>query len=381
MVVSAILARPASPRQCAGTRYHGLVRQGDAGRSEVGRFSTYAIVAASLLVITVALYALRPYLSLATVVLVYLLVVFLVATRQGRGPSLFASVLAVLLANYFFTVPYHTLAVSSPQDVISLLVFLIVAEATSRLTIERQRLQREAAEAEILSILLSSVSHDLRTPLASIRMAATALLHPEAQWDDAARRELLETIDGEASRLSRLVGNLLDLSRIQAGALHPRKEPHEVHEVVARAVDALADRLRAHQVRIDVAPDVPLVPMDFTLVENVLVNLLDNSARNAPEGSEIRILVRQRPDAVHVRVENDGPPIPREIAGEIFRRYVTGRHRQGTGLGLVICRGLIEAHGGRIWVEQPGDPGARFVFTLPAREALAPVGERPLASS
>lgn len=327
------------------------------------------------------LFALRAYLSLATVVLVYLLVVFLVASRIGRGPSLFASVLAALLANYFFTVPYHTLIVASPQDVLTLGVFLVVAEVTSRLTIERQRLQREAAEAEVLSILLSSVSHDLRTPLSSIRMAATALLQAGVRWDDDARRDLLETIDSEASRLSRLVGNLLDLSRIQAGALHPVKEPHEVQEVVARAVDVMADRLRAHQVRIDITPDVPLIPMDFTLVENVLVNLLDNSARNAPEGSEIRIVVRPHPDAVLVRVENDGPPIPTEIAGELFRRFVTGQHRQGTGLGLAICRGLIEAHGGRIWVERPGEPGARFVFTLPGQEALAPVGERPLAPS
>jgi len=365
------------------TRYHGFVRADLRRRSAAGTFRVYpyAIVAAALMFITVVLFALRAYLSLATAALVYLLVVFLVAIRQGRGPSLFASVLAVLLANYFFTEPYRTLVVSSPRDLISLLVFLVVAEATSRLTIERQRLQREAAEAEILSILLSSDSHDLRTPLSSIRMAATALLQVEARWDDAARRELLETIDSEASRLSRLVGNLLDLSRIQAGALRPVKEPHDVQEVVARAVDASQDRLGAHEVRIDVAPDVPLVPMDFTLVENVLVNLLDNSARNAPEGSAIRIIVRPDHDAVLVRVENDGPPIPTEIAGELFRMFVTTRHRQGTGLGLAICRGLIEAHGGRIWVERPGEPGARFVFTLPVQEALAPVGERPLAPS
>lgn len=345
------------------------------------RILPYAVVAAALLLISLVLSALRTYLSLAAAVLVYLLVVFLVAIRLGRGPSLFASVVAVLLANYFFTEPYHTLVVSSPRDLISLLVFLVVAEITSRLTIERQRLQREAAEAEILSVLLSSVSHDLRTPLSSIRMAATALLQVEAHWDEAARRELLETIDSEASRLSRLVGNLLDLSRIQAGALHPVKEPHDVQEVVARAVDASADRLRSHDVRIDVAPDTPLAPMDFTLVENVLINLLDNSARNAPEGSAIRIIVRPDHHAVLIRVENDGPAIPAEIAGDLFRKFVTSRHRQGTGLGLVICRGLIEAHGGRIWAEHPGEPGARFVFTLPVDEMLAPVGERPLAPS
>jgi K+-sensing histidine kinase KdpD len=355
------------------------------GRQQAGerarRISPYALALASLLLVTLVLFALRAFLSLATVVLAYLLVVFLVALREGRGPSLFASVAAMLLANYFFTAPYHTLVVTSSQDIISLLVFLIVAEATSRLTLERQKLQREAAEAEILSIILSSVSHDLRTPLSSIRMAATALLHADGRWDDAARRDLLETIDSEATRLGRLVGNLLDLSRIQAGGLQPRKELHEVHEVVARAVDALADRLRGHHVWTDVAPDLPLVPMDFTLIENVLINLLDNSVRNAPEGTEIRVIAQAGEDAVTIRVENDGPPIPPEIAGEIFKHFVTGQHRQGTGLGLVICRGLVEAHGGRIWVERPGAPGARFVFTLPAKEALAPVGEHPLVPS
>jgi two-component system sensor histidine kinase KdpD len=345
------------------------------------RVVPYTVVAAGFLLTSLLLFAVRGYLSLATAVLVYLLVVFLVAIRLGRGPSLFASVLAVLLANYFFTEPYGTFVVSSPRDLISLVVFLAVAEITSRLTLERQRLQREAAEADILSVLLSSVSHDLRTPLSSIRMAATALLQVEAHWDDAARSELLETIDSEASRLSRLVGNLLDLSRIQAGALHPVKEPHDVQEVVTRAVDASQDRLRAHEVRIDVAPDIPLVPMDFTLVENVLVNLLDNSARNAPEGSAIRVIVRPGHNVVLIRVENDGPPIPAEIAGELFRKFVTSRHRQGTGLGLSICRGLIEAHGGRIWAERPGEHGARFVFTLPVDEMLAPVGERPFAPS
>lgn len=341
----------------------------------------YAAAGGALALTTVGLSALRAYLSLATVTLVYLLIVFLVALRAGRGPGLFASALAALAATYFFTRPYHTLIVASPQDIISLLVFLIVAEATSRLTIERQRLQREAAEAEILSILLSSVSHDLRTPLSSIRMAATALLQTEARWDEASRRDLLETIDGEASRLCRLVGNLLDLSRIQAGALHPRKEPQEMQEVIARAVEALAGRLRGHEVRVAVAPDLPLVPMDFVLVENVLVNLLDNSARNAPEGTEIRIIAQRARDAVLVRVENDGPPIPRDLGGEIFKRVVIGPHRQGAGLGLVICRGLIEAHGGRIWVERPGEPGARFVFTLPLQEAPALAGERPLVPS
>ena len=349
------------------------------------RSSTYALVTAALLVLTAGLSTLRSYLSLATVVLIYLLVVFLIASRWGRGPSILASVLGVLAANYFFTVPYYTLSVASPQDVLTLVVFLIVAETTSRLTIERLRLQREMADTEILrrtdevkSVLLSAVSHDLRTPLSAIRMAATGLLQPGGRWDDDARRELLETIDSEASRLSRLVGNLLDLSRIEAGVLRPVKEPQEVQEVVARAVDAMHDRLRAHRVHVDVPPDVPLVPMDLTLIENVLVNLLDNSVRNAPEGTAIRVIARWEPGAVVVRLENDGPPIPPELSGEIFKRFVSAEpNRQGTGLGLAICRGLIEAHGGRIWVDRPGGVGARFAFSLPVPDTVTTVGEHP----
>ena len=329
----------------------------------------YALVVLVMAAITGGLIAVRPHLSLATVTLLYVLVVFLTASRLGRGPSLLASLLAVLAANYFFTVPYNTLVVASPQDVLALLVFVFVAETTSRMAARQQK----AAEAEILrktdelkSILLSAVSHDLRTPLSSIRVAATALLQQNVRWQDDVRRDLLQMIDSEAARLSRLVGNLLDLSRIEAGALRPLKEPQDVQEVVARAVDATGDRLQAHPVHVDVDLHVPLVPLDFTMIENVLVNLLDNAGRNAPDGSDIRIAVRADGRDVIVRVENDGPGIPAEIAGQIFNRFATSHQgRRGTGLGLAICKGLVEAHGGRIWIDQPGEPGARFAFSLP----------------
>ena len=337
--------------------------------------TAYVLVVLIMAAITGGLIIVRPHLSLATVALIYLLVVFLAAGRLGRGPSILASLLAVLAANYFFTIPYNTFVVASPQDVLALLVFLFVAETTSRMAARQQK----AAEAEILrktdelkSILLSAVSHDLRTPLSSIRMAATALLQQDVRWQDDVRRDLLQMIDSEAARLSRLVGNLLDLSRIEAGALRPLREPHEVQEVVARAVDAAGDRLQAHRVSVDVDPNTPLVPLDMTMMENVLINLLDNAGRNAPEGSQIRMVVRPDGANVVVRVENDGPGIPPELAGQIFNRFATANQgRQGTGLGLAICKGLIEAHGGRIWVERPGEPGARFAFSLPVEMRTA----------
>jgi two-component system sensor histidine kinase KdpD len=247
--------------------------------------------------------------------------------------------------------------------------------------IERLRLQREAAEAEVLrktdelkSALLSAVSHDLRTPLASIRIAATGLLQEDLRSNEDARRELLRMIDTEAARLARLVNNLLDLSRIEAGVLRPEKELCDLQEVVARAVDYLDDRLRGHRVVVDIPPDLPLVPLDFTEIEDVLANLLDNAIRHSPEGSTIHISATQRNREVLVLVENQGPPIPVEAAGQIFDRcYRAQRDRRGVGLGLAICKGLVEAHGGRIWVERPGEPGARFAFTLPMADAATPV--------
>ena len=317
--------------------------------------------------------ALRGSLGLATVSLIYLLVVFLCAVWLGRGPGLTVSLLSFLALNFFFTPPYHTLRVASSEDVIGLLVFLLVAEMTARIVLDRMRLQRDAAEAEALrktdelkSALLSAVSHDLRTPLASIRIAATGLLQQDVRPDEQARRELLQMIDSEAARLARLVGNLLDLSRIEGGVLKPAKDWRDLQEVIARAVDDMHDRLSGRQVLVTAPSDLPLVALDFTQIEDVLVNLLDNAVRFAPDDTPIRISASKRDDAVVVQVENAGAPIAPEVAERIFDRfYSVQRDRRGLGLGLAICKGLVDAHGGRIWVEQPGEPGARFAFTLP----------------
>ncbi|HEY3247841.1 MAG TPA: ATP-binding protein [bacterium] len=335
--------------------------------------------------VTGMLVGLRPSLHLATVALIYLLQVFLAALLWGRGASLTAGLLSFLSLNYFFTVPYGTFRVASTQDVISLLVFLFVAEMTARLVTmlrEREAEARqkgwEAAQVDALrktdqlkSALLSAVSHDLRTPLSSIRIAATGLLQNELHANEEARRELLEMIDAEAARLARLVNNLLDLSRIEAGALTPEKEWTDLEEVAARAVDHQQHQAPHHRVVVDFPPSLPLVPLDFTQIENVLANLLDNAVRYSPEGTPIHVRARREDGEVVVQVENEGPPVPVEAASQIFERfYRVQRDGRGIGLGLAICKGLVEAHGGRIWVERPGESGARFAFALP-------VGEHP----
>jgi two-component system sensor histidine kinase KdpD len=345
----------------------------------------------ALAVATAVLVSLRSYLGLATVALIYLLVVFVSALLWGRGPSLTSAIAAFIALNYFFTVPFHTFVVASTQDVITLLVFLFVAEMTSRLVAQLRRreadarlrlvqaelLRQKEAEAEALrktdelkSELLAAVSHDLRTPLSSIRVAATALDQNGIHWGDETRHEMLRMIDTEAARLSRLVGNLLDLSRIEAGVVHPQKEWRSLDEVVARAIDDLGDRLREHRVTVQIPESLPLVPLDFTHIEDVFVNLLENAVRHAPPGTEIRISAQVNGSNVIAQVENDGPPVSVEAADEVFNRFYSGRSAyHGTGLGLAICKGLVEAHGGRIWVERPGERGARFALALPLSDA------------
>lgn len=254
--------------------------------------------------------------------------------------------------------------------------------------IERVRLWREAAEADMLrktnelkSSLILAVSHDLRTPLFSIRMAATALLKKEVARRVIARRELLKSIDIEAERLSRLVGNLLDLSRIEAGVLRPAKGWHNLREVVARAVDRLSDRVSERRAIVtDIPADLPLVSLDFTQIEDVLLNLLDNARRHSPEGAGIRITAYRLGLEVVVQVENEGPPITAAVSENLFDRFYTGPGSgSSSGLGLAICKGLVEAHGGRIWVERPGEPGARLAFALRLEETPTEVGEQPPA--
>lgn len=270
------------------------------------------------------------------------------------------------------------------------------SEATERLletlaiyigeVIERVRLWRDAAETEMLrktnelkSSLISAVSHDLRTPLFSIRLAATSLLNTEVARDAGTRRELLRSIDTEAERLARLVANLLDLSRIEAGVLQPVKAWHDLHEVIARAADRLSEPASGPRAVVsEIAADVPLVSLDFTQIEDVLWNLLDNARRHSPQDRAVRVTAHRNGAEVVVQVENDGPAIPAAEAERVFDRFYTVPGAEGSsGLGLAICKGLIEAHGGRIWVERPGEPGARLAFALPVNEVPDEVGELP----
>lgn len=254
--------------------------------------------------------------------------------------------------------------------------------AQGALALERARLAQAETRAEVLaesdklkSALLSSVSHELRTPLATIKAAVTSLQSETVQWASQARMELLTAVEDEADYLNLLVGNLLDMSRIEAGALQPQRQ----WDILAEIVSGVARRLRRvterHQLEVDVPDDLPLAPVDHLELERVFINLIDNSVKYAPPNTTIGVRALVQDDAwLLVQVSNEGPPVPEEQLRHIFEKFhrVTDAGRvTGTGLGLSICKGIIEAHGGRIWAENlPG--GFAFNFTLPLNWDGAP---------
>ena len=235
--------------------------------------------------------------------------------------------------------------------------------------IDRARLVTETER--LRSALLTSISHDLRTPLASILGSATSLRSYWKTLDDAARGDLIETVKNEAERLNRFIANLLDMTRLESGALKPRAELVDLSDIVGSALRRAEDVLTGHRIELDLSQELPPLRLDPVLFEQVLFNLLDNAAKYAPAGTTIRIEARRSGPLVQLRIADQGPGIPAEDLERVFDKFyrvqATDRKRAGTGLGLAICRGFVEAMGGSITAANRTDgPGAVFTVTLPA---------------
>jgi two-component system sensor histidine kinase KdpD len=214
------------------------------------------------------------------------------------------------------------------------------------------------------STLLSSVSHDLRTPLAAITGAASTLLGPKALGPEA-ERELKEAIHEEADRLNRLVSNLLDMTRLEAGSLQLQRDWHSLEELVGTALARLEGQTKERPVTVAIPSDLPLVSVDPVLIEQLLVNLLENAFKYTPPGSPVRVAAGVNEGSIEVEVADEGPGFPAGAEERIFEKFYRGPSTaHGSGLGLPICKAIVTAHGGRIWAENR-PRGAAFRFSLP----------------
>ncbi len=221
--------------------------------------------------------------------------------------------------------------------------------------------------------LLNAISHNLRTPLASIIGALSTLQEDRYSHalDEATRRELVDTAQAEAERLNRLVGNLLDMSRLDAGAVHVRMDPCDVQDVIGAALEQLGGTLRNRAIELSVPADLPFVRMDFVLIVQVLVNLLDNAQKYSHPETPISIEARLSYEALQISISDSGDGIPGQELANVFEKFNrAGRTSEtaGIGLGLSICKGLVEAHHGRIWARRRDPHGTTVQLELPINE-------------
>ncbi len=457
-----------------------------------------ALVAIALT--TLALRPFQPVLQIQLAALIYLLPVMISTVSWGLTPGVLAAFFAFLAFNYFFIPPFNTLLVHDIQDLITLIIFLIVAVVMSQLigqahrgvrlarlreweatrlyeltstlagiqdthsvasalatstldtfqfrrvevfinedksepsltvtvpggqpapgrpdlhlplttvrgtegelrlwrqpsytltpeedrlletyihqgalSLERIRLARGENKARVLeesdrlkSSLLNSVSHELRSPLAAIKASVSSLRSGAVTWDTQARQELLATIEEEADHLNLLVGNLLDMSRIEAGALNPQKRWNSIEEIAMGVVTKMRKQLQDHRLELDFPTRLPMAPTDYVMMAQVFTNLISNSVKYSPPDTTITLSAYSEAESLHVQVTNQGPPVPNQHLERIFDKFyrVTEADRvTGTGLGLSICKGIIEAHGGRIWAENEPCCFA-FHFILPLK--------------
>jgi two-component system, OmpR family, sensor histidine kinase KdpD len=244
----------------------------------------------------------------------------------------------------------------------------------ARLDAQVRGAQLDSETSRLRAALFSSVTHDLRTPLASIKAGVSSLLSDDVAYDPAQRRELLTTVLEETDRMNRLVGNLMDLSKIRAGALVPAREAAAIDEIVDATVARMRPTLTGVDVRLNVRPDLPEVFVDPVQIDQVLTNLLENAAAHSPAGGEVLVAAAAYRDAIQVRVADQGDGIPeaeRERVFEAFYRGDAAPERPGSGLGLAIAQAVVVAHGGRIWIEGAPGGGTVVVFELPVKVASA----------
>jgi two-component system sensor histidine kinase KdpD len=344
---------------------------------------------------------LRVHVARATPALVLVAAVVTAALVGGAVAAVVTALAAALALNLAFIPPFWTLKVNAWDDWVALAVFMAVAlvvgvlvadQAERRriaeqreqelqrlvdrlrdLSAEREALVEEATKVEVLkrvdeqrSALLRSVSHDLRTPLATIRAVASDL-RDGVPYEEATRAELLASVCEEAERLDRIVANLLSLSRIEAGALVPDRQAVALDELIDDRVRRLAGLFRHVRVQVDVAADLPYVDGDYSQLDQLLTNLLENASRYAPMRSTLWISARARDRVVEVRVADEGSGIPPGERTRVFEPFQRGEGGGSAGVGLALCKAIVDAHGGSLWVEPTEGGGATFAFTLPAR--------------
>jgi K+-sensing histidine kinase KdpD len=379
------------------------------------RWAGYLTAVLGIAAVTGVLKLFGEHVNSTTVGLALLLVVLFVATGWGSRPAVLSSLLGVVCFNFFYLPPVGRLSIDAPDNWIALLSFLLTAITAGQLSASAKRRAEEAdagrreierlygelqdaferaSQAKALeqserlkSALLDAVTHDLRTPLTSIKASVTTLLddlHPGVKEEGAVpldaegRGEMLEVIDEETDRLNHFIEGLVELARIEAGEMRLRRRWGSVEEIVSTALERAAPLTRAHRLQISLERELPTVRVDARAVAEVVYTLVDNAAKYSPAGTTIKVGAKHADgQRIELSVEDEGGGVPAGLRERVFDKFFRAmrdgdsstRQPTGTGMGLAIAKGIVEAHGGRVWIEDAaGNSGSRFVVALPIGE-------------
>lgn len=376
-------------------------------------WKNYLVSFLAIIGITLLLAPFSEEINATAIALALLLVILFIAAAFGSRPAFLASIVGVLCFNFFFLPPIHTFTIADPQNWIAFGAFLVTSLTAGQLSSyarrraaesetrrqEIERLYRElqaafaqASQAEafrqseqLKSALLDAVTHDLRTPLTSIKASVTTLLEGEKEaggtdenaivLDKESRLEFLDIINEETDRLNQFIGGMVSLARVEAGKMSLRKTWSEVEEIIGNAVERARIRLTGHRVIVETTGELPVVRVDAHSIAEVVYTLLDNAAKYSPENSEIRVAARhseKTDEMVEISVEDQGRGIIPEMRERVFEKFSRAAENDihstssGLGLGLAIARGIVESQGGRIWIEDGHDRFmTRVVFQIP----------------
>jgi len=360
-------------------------------RNTLPTFFGYLIATVAVAVGTIVLIPFREHINSTTTALIFLLVVLFIARLFGSLPALITSLMVAFSLNFFFLPPFYTLTIAEPQNWIALFAFLLVAATVGQLSAtaknraefaenlykELQAAFEQASQAEALkrseklkSSLLDAVTHDIRTPLTSIKAATTMLLEEHGKetihrtLDPERSGDLLAVIDKETEGLSAFVESMVELARIEAGDVNWRRTPVTVDEILANALQRASGITRNHHVEAKIEPNLPTLKVGPKAIAEVLYNLIENAVKYSDVGCKITIQSVRVDAAVRFSVEDEGIGIPVSERENVFQKfYRSDKTSKGFGMGLAIANGIIDAHGGRIWIEE-AERGSRFVFEL-----------------
>lgn len=340
----------------------------------------YLLSTVVVVLVSVILHALGVPAGYLTVTTPFLLAVVLIATVWGRGPATVAALASAILVNYLLIPPPYAFSAPASWEgflFISLLAAALVLGTLKDRTLQIERKVRQlSASEELQKTLLGAISHDLKTPLTAILGGLNSLLTEGDRLEEGDRRELVAVAYDQAKRLDRLVTGVLEMTRIDVGAIRLRRDPGSVADLVQDALRLLGETLAERRCSVEIPPGLPLVSMDSVLLSHALANILENAAKFSPTNTSINVAARAAGGHIVISVADRGVGVPADELDRIFEKFFRGRHfngletaASGTGLGLAIAKGIVEAHGGRIWAEQRAGGGTVVSVNLPVTDS------------